>query len=62
MKRDVPKDEKRMLNIGANICCFPLCVLSEYTDVSKLGAWPLQPCYSKKDQFSSLTEKRQGVC
>lgn len=30
MKWDAPKDEKRMLNIGANICCFPLCVLAEY--------------------------------
>lgn len=34
MKQDAPKDEKRMLTVGAKVCCFPLCVIPKYTAVS----------------------------
>lgn len=41
MKCDALEDERRMLTIGTNIGYFPHCVISKYTAVSQLGAWPL---------------------
>lgn len=58
MKCDAPQDEKRMLNIGTNICYFPHCVISKYTAASNWDLGISQLSSDKKNQFSPLTEKR----
>ena len=47
-----------MLNLGTNMCCFPLCVASEYTDVSKLRAWHL-PYLAPVRKVSSLLSQEK---
>ena len=50
--------EKRMLNLGTNMCCFPLCVAPEYTDVSKLRACHL-PYLAPVRKISSLLSQEK---
>ena len=45
-------------DIGTNMCCFPLCVASEYTDVSKLRAWHL-PYLAPVRKVSSLLSQEK---